>query len=84
MNWIDLVQWPAMLVTVLSAWMVASERTWKRNEGFWLFLFSNFLWVVWGIHDRAFALIFLQICLAALNIRGVFKTRRKSLRQNAG
>jgi hypothetical protein len=74
MSWIDLVQWPAMAVTVLSAWMLASQRTWKRHEGFWLFLLSNVLWVVWGIHVRAIALILLQVCLAALNFRGVFKT----------
>ena len=75
MNWLDLVQWPAMAVTVVSAWMVASQRKWKRNEGFWLFLVSNILWVIWGLHDRAYALIFLQVCLAGLNVRGVYKNR---------
>jgi hypothetical protein len=29
--------------------------------------------VVWGFHDRAWALVGLQFCLAALNIRGVYK-----------
>jgi hypothetical protein len=76
MNWLDLVQWPAMAITVVGAWMVASQRKWKRNEGFWLFLLSNILWVIWGIHDRAYALIFLQFCLAALNIRGAYKNRQ--------
>ena len=56
-------------------WMVASQRTWKRNEGFWLFLLSNLLWVIWGLHDRAYALIFLQLCLAGLNVRGICKNR---------
>jgi hypothetical protein len=65
-----------MAVTVVSAWMVASQRTWKRNEGFWLFLLSNILWVIWGLHDRAYALIFLQLCLAGLNVRGVYKNRQ--------
>jgi len=74
----DFVQWPAMAVTVVSAWMVASPQTWKRNEGFWLFLLSNMLWIVWGIHDQAYAIIFLQVCLAGLNLRGVLKTRRSS------
>lgn len=80
MDWWDLVQWPAMFVTVVSAWMVASERKWKRNEGFWLFLLSNVLWVAWGIHDGAWAVILLQICLAALNIRGIRKSRVNSTR----
>ena len=31
------------------------------------------LWIVWGWHDGAYALIALQLALAALNIRGVFK-----------
>jgi hypothetical protein len=64
-----------MAVTVVSAWMVASNRTWKRNEGFWLFLLSNVLWLIWATHVRAYALIFLQLCLAAMNIRGIRKNR---------
>ena len=72
----DWLQWPAMIATVVSAWMVASQRKWQRNEGFWLFLFSNVLWVLWGIHDRAYALIFMQACLAALNVRGIRKNKQ--------
>jgi hypothetical protein len=30
------------------------------------------LWVIWGWHARAYALIVLQFALAALNIRGAF------------
>jgi hypothetical protein len=67
----SLVQWPAMAVTVLAAWLVASSSRRRRNVGFWAFLASNALWIVWGVHDRAYALIVLQVCLAALNIRGV-------------
>jgi hypothetical protein len=73
MDYLDLLQWPAMAVTVLAAWLVASRSPHKRAVGFWCFLASNALWVVWGWHDRAFALIGLQFCLAALNIRGVYK-----------
>jgi len=75
MAWIDLIQWPAMVVTVLAAWLVASQRKFKRNWGFWLFLLSNVLWIVWGWGDRAYALIVLQLCLAFLNIRGAWKNR---------
>jgi len=75
MDWFDVLQWPAMAVTVISAGMVASKRTWKRNEGFWLFLLSNVLWALWAVHDRAYALVFLQVCLAALNIRGISNNR---------
>lgn len=77
---IDLVQWPAMAVTVVAAWLVASSREGRRHAGFWLFLSSNVLWVVWGWHASAFALIVLQLALAAMNIRGAVKTEatRKS------
>ena len=78
MPWLDLVQWPAMAVTVAAAWMVASQRKWKRNWGFWLFLLSNILWVVWGVYAKAYALIFLQVCLAGLNIRGARNNRQET------
>jgi len=32
------------------------------------------LWIIWGWHDTAYALVTLQIALAAMNIRGVMKT----------
>lgn len=73
MNFLNTIQWPAMLVTVVAAWMVASQRKFKRNWGFWLFLLSNVLWIIWGLGDGAYALIVLQLCLAFLNIRGAFK-----------
>jgi len=75
MNWIELLQWPAMAVTVAAAWLVASQMKFKRNWGFWLFLFSNALWIAWGLYDRAYALIVLQICLAFLNIRGAMNNQ---------
>lgn len=80
MTLLDLVQWPAMIVTVLAAWLVASQSKRKREIGFWVFLASNVLWVVWGVHAKAYALIGLQLCLAFLNIRGV----RKNDPQRAG
>ena len=72
-DWMDALQWPAMAVTVLAAWLVASQRKFKRNWGFWIFLISNVLWILWGLHDSAYALIVLQVCLAILNIRGAVK-----------
>lgn len=73
-QWLDLMQWPAMLATVLAAWLVGSNSKSRRNVGFWVFLASNLLWAAWGWHDGAYALIALQFALAALNIRGVSKT----------
>lgn len=74
LEWLDWIQWPAMLVTVVAAWMIASQRKFKRNWAFWIFLLSNVLWIIWGLHDHAYALILLQVALAILNIRGAMKT----------
>ena len=72
-HWISWLQWPAMLLTVAAAWLVASRSERKRHVGFWVFLLGNLLWVVWGWQAAAYALICLQFCLAAMNIRGVSK-----------
>ena len=73
MDIVDLLQWPAMLTTAAAAWLVASRSARRRATGFWCFLASNALWVLWGLHDHAYALVGLQFCLAAINIRGVYK-----------
>jgi hypothetical protein len=67
-----------MIVTVLAAWLVASQSKRKRVIGFWCFLLSNVLWVIWGWYDHAYALVALQIALAILNIRGVYKNELSS------
>ncbi len=73
MDWLDLVQWPAMAVTLVAAWLVASPRKPRRRVGFWVFMLSNALWVAWGLDTNAYALILLQVGLAAMNIRGARK-----------
>ncbi len=70
----DLLQWPAMAVTLIAAWLVASVSRQRRNWGFWVYLLSNVLWVAWGWNTQAYALIALQFGLAAMNIRGARKT----------
>lgn len=71
MDRLDLLQWPAMAVTLLAAWLVASRERRRREWGFWVFLASNVLWIAWAIPARAWALVVLQVGLAAMNIRGV-------------
>lgn len=70
---LDAVQWPAMAVTLLAAWLVASTRKSRRSAGFWWFLLSNLLWIVWAWHTHAWALIALQVGLFAMNVRGALK-----------
>lgn len=72
-DWLGAVQWPAMGVTVLASYLVASASESRRAWGFWCFLVSNVLWVAWGWHASAWALVVLQVCLAAMNIRGARK-----------
>ncbi len=70
---LDAIQWPAMVVTVAASWLVGSTHRHRRSAGFWTFIASNVLWVVWGLHGGAPALVVLQACLAALNVRGMVK-----------
>jgi hypothetical protein len=75
---LDAMQWPAMAATLLAAWLVGSRRHERRNHGFWWFIVSNVLWIVWGWHDRAYALIGLQLGLFGLNLRGARKNEGES------
>jgi hypothetical protein len=70
---VPLLQWPAMAVTLLAAWLVGSRHENRRGLGFWCFIASNVLWVVWAWHDKAYALIVLQAGLFLLNLRGAYK-----------
>ena len=70
---LDAVQWPAMAVTLVAAWLVASTRKGRREQGFWWFIASNVLWIVWAWHAHAWALIALQVGLFAMNVRGAVK-----------
>ena len=75
---LDALQWPAMLATLVAAWLVASQSRRKRSWGFWIFIASNLLWAAWGWHDGAYALIALQIGLFVLNLRGAKKNDPQS------
>ncbi len=76
MDLLDALQWPAMVITVAAAYLVGSRSAKKRAIGFWVFLASNVAWVVWGFHAKAYALIVLQVALAAINIRGAHRNEK--------
>ena len=78
MDWLDLLQWPAMAVTVTAGWLVASKKRRRRLVGFGAFLLSNAMWVAWGVHDGAWALVALQGFLAVTNTRGLFENESVS------
>jgi hypothetical protein len=73
MDFLNLLQWPAMVLSVVAAWLVGSQSEGRRKAGFWWFLASNVVWIAWGWSTQAYALIVLQVALAALNMRGVAK-----------
>ncbi len=73
MDMLSLLQWPAMVATLIAGWLVGSTVEARRRWGFRLFVGSNVLWVIWGWQDRAFALIGLQMGLFLLNLRGAHK-----------
>ncbi|HEX9172323.1 MAG TPA: hypothetical protein VF861_06655 [Telluria sp.] len=72
-EWIEWIQWPAMLVTLYASYLVGSKRSDRRIWGFCMFILSNILWVTWGWHDEAWALIALQAGLFTMNVRGIIK-----------
>ena len=78
MDYFSLIQWPAMVVNILAVWLLTSQSKGKRHAGFLLSLLSNLLWVVWGWHAEAFAVLGLQVALATLNVLGVRKTESKT------
>ena len=49
-----------MAVTLFAAYLIGSKRPERRVFGFSMFILSNVLWIVWGWHDEAWALITLQ------------------------
>lgn len=71
MDWLG--QWPAMASSIVAAWLVGSQAQKRRLAGFWWFMASNVLWIAWGWHTKVWALMCLQVALAALNIRGARK-----------
>jgi len=80
--YLDALQWPAMTVTLVAAWLVGSQSKRKRAWGFWSFIAGNVLWVAWGWHDGAYALIALQVGLFALNVRGAKKNEPTEARSS--
>ncbi|MEO6823204.1 MAG: hypothetical protein ABI167_00455 [Nitrosospira sp.] len=77
-DYLSYLQWPAMVINILSVWLLTSQSKGKRHAGFLLSLCSNVLWIIWGWYAAAFAVIGLQLALATLNVRGARKTEEKA------
>ena len=74
---LNVVQWPAMVITLTAAWLVASRSKHNRRFGFWCFIASNICWIIWAWFEHAYALIVMQLGLFAINVRGAKKNQRE-------
>jgi hypothetical protein len=72
-DWLAWLEWPAMAISLVAAWLIASKQARKRIVAFVLLILGNLLWIAWGWGDGAYALIFLNAGLLALNVRGILK-----------
>ena len=77
-SFIDFLQWPAMAVTLAAAFLVGARHARRRVFGFYTFILSNALWIAWGLHDEAWALITLQLGLLAMNVRAIFRNHKEA------
>jgi hypothetical protein len=84
MDKLGFIQWPAMVASVVAAWLVAAQSERRRKWGFWVFLASNLLWIAWGWHTKAWALIALQVALIVLNVRGAKKNEKEEEEDERG
>jgi hypothetical protein len=83
MDILNFIQWPAMVASVVAAWLVGAQSKRRRLFGFWWFMGSNVLWIAWGWHVHAWALIALQVALIILNVRGARKNDQAMQEQKA-
>ena len=67
------LEWPAMGVSLVAAYLMGSKKAKKRIVAFSLLILGNLLWIGWGWGDTAYALIALNLGLLALNVRGIMK-----------
>lgn len=77
MEWIAFLEWPAMALSLVGAYLLGSQSPRRRIVGFAVFCVSNALWVAWGWRDGAWALIVLQFGLLLLNVRGIRRNERE-------
>jgi hypothetical protein len=73
MDFLSLLEWPAMAISLAAAWWMGSRKPGKRIAAFCMLIVGNLLWIGWGWGEDARALIALNLGLLALNVRGILK-----------
>ena len=71
-----LLEWPAMAISLASAWWMGSKNATKRIIAFCMLIVGNLMWIGWGWGEDARALIALNVGLLALNVRGIIKNEK--------
>jgi hypothetical protein len=72
-EFLALLEWPAMAVSLAAAWWMGSKQAGKRIVAFCMLIVGNLMWIGWGWSTDARALIALNLGLLALNVRGILK-----------
>lgn len=68
-----LLEWPAMIISLLAAYLLGSQKAEKRVWAFWMLTAGNVMWIAWGWGADAWALIALNLGLMMLNLRAIRK-----------
>ncbi len=66
------LQWPAAILSVAGAALVADQHATVRLIGFVLFLLANLTWLAWGWSTRTWALVIMQLLFTITSIRGLW------------
>jgi len=73
MDFLALLEWPAMAISLAAAWWMGSRKPGKRIAAFCMLIVGNLMWIGWGWGEDARALIALNLGLLAMNVRGILK-----------
>jgi hypothetical protein len=77
-DFLALLEWPAMAISLAAAWWMGSKKAGKRIVAFVLLIVGNLMWIGWGWGETAWALIALNIGLLGLNVRGILKNEEET------
>ena len=79
-----LLEWPAMAISLVAAYLLGSIHTTKRIVAFVMLIIGNLMWIGWGWGDGAKALIALNVGLMVLNIRAIMKNEEAKKEEDEG
>lgn len=69
---VDLLQWAGCVTGVLGSALLAWRSRWS-GWGFVVYLFSNALWIVFGVMTNAPGLVVMQCVFTATSVLGVWQ-----------